>query len=371
MNESRISYIRNYFELPDSNLPIESEKAFLDRLFYESQHRRQNELLDYREEDYKSDAKLFGISRDQTATPLYEMVNLRPKNNIELPEGKKFAIALTHDVDLVNPSFRYRVAAASRTLGKGRFAHAAAIFSGRSNPYLTLKKIVMIEKTHDAKSTFFFLTSERDAYSDCYDLEHLRNDLDLILDNDFEVGLHGGFYAYRNPSTLRQEKKKLEGFINRTVKGYRNHCLRFHLPNTWRILAESGFEYDSTFGFNDNLGFRSGLCFPFRPYDIEREETINIVELPPNVTDTTIFGHLREQPRIALDVCVRMIDTAERYGGVLTLNWHTHVFDGICWKVYERLYEKILTLCQERGGLILNGRQVVELMTHPTSELAP
>ena len=49
--------------------------------------------------------------------------------------------------------------------------------------------------------------------------------------------------------------------------GYRNHYLRFKLPETWKYLADAGFEYDTTLGYSNALGYRNGMCHPFRPYD--------------------------------------------------------------------------------------------------------
>jgi hypothetical protein len=84
-------------------------------------------------------------------------------------------------------------------------------------------------------------------------------------------------------------------------------------------LDEAGFTYDSSFGYNDTVGFRAGTMQAFKPINAGR-----LLELPLAIMDTALFypTHLNLTPKAAKQVVGRLVDDAEQYGGVLTLNWH-------------------------------------------------
>jgi hypothetical protein len=54
--------------------------------------------------------------------------------------------------------------------------------------------------------------------------------------------------------------------------------------------AAAGFKYDSTLGFNDNVGFRFGTCYPWRLYDLKREEDLPVIEIPLIVQDGAMLN---------------------------------------------------------------------------------
>jgi hypothetical protein len=86
------------------------------------------------------------------------------------------------------------------------------------------------------------------------------------------------------------------------------------------MLEQAGFLYDSTLGYNDAVGFRSGTTQVFR-----LPETSSVFELPLNVMDTTMFypDRMGLSETEALRLCRKLIDEMRTYSGVLTINWHT------------------------------------------------
>jgi hypothetical protein len=38
----------------------------------------------------------------------------------------------------------------------------------------------------------------------------------------------------------------LESVLEKEVVGFRNHFLRFRIPDTWELLSKAGFKYDTT-----------------------------------------------------------------------------------------------------------------------------
>lgn len=278
--------------------------------------------------------------------------------HMEFPDDQPFAVCLTHDIDSVYQSIPSKGFHALKSLLQGDLnASIKTALSTQSKkvPLWNFKKIMELEERYGAKSSFYFMALESGDQDYSYNINDLQDELGTIADAGWEVGLHGGHRAYCDPETLTAEKKRLEAALGRPVLGYRNHFLRFRTPDTWQLLADAGFSYDATFGYADCVGFRNGMCHPFRPYDLRAGREIDILEIPLTVMDGTLDKtYMRLDPVKAWDVTKRLIDTVERYHGVFTLLWHNTYMEG------ERLkfYEKVLAYCRERGAWMTSGEEI-------------
>ena len=86
-----------------------------------------------------------------------------------------------------------------------------------------------------------------------------------------------------------------------------------------RKLDEAGFFYDSTFGYNETVGYRAGTTQGFRPFG-----TKCLLELPLHVMDTALFypSHLHFSEEQAMTRVNGMVDDMRQFGGALVINWH-------------------------------------------------
>jgi peptidoglycan/xylan/chitin deacetylase (PgdA/CDA1 family) len=277
--------------------------------------------------------------------------------SIDYPEGKKFAICLTHDIDKAYTGTGRKLLNLARGhLGGRSLGEYLGDIASKTRPNCNFEDIMRLEERHGAKSTFFLLALGSGDKDYNYDVENLQGYTGAILDRGFEIGLHGGWGAYKDGETLAREKSRLEKTLNRRVEGYRNHYLLFDTRATWKLLEDSGFAYDSTIGYPDAVGFRSGLCHPYNPYDAEKDKAHNIVELPIAAMDRTLETYNRLQPDVAWQSIKGVIDASERYGGVATIIWH-NVF---MWGDWGRLYEKILGYGSEKGALMTGGAEIAK-----------
>ena len=171
------------------------------------------------------------------------------------------------------------------------------------------------------------------------------------------MGLHGGHNAYNTLDEIKTKKKRLEKVLGNKVVGYRNHFLKFKVPDTWELLSKAGFKYDSTFGYADCVGFRNGMCHPFRPFNLDTNREINILELPLTIMDCTLFDYMRLDFDKVWDVTKMLIDSVEKHKGIITILWHNS------YMVDDKLkfYEKILNYCYDKGAWMTSGEEIWEL----------
>ena len=141
------------------------------------------------------------------------------------------------------------------------------------------------------------------------------------------------------------------------------HFLRFAVPHTWRLLAELGFKYDTTFGYPDMPGFRNGMCHPFKPYDLCMKKEIDILEIPLIVMDSSLFKMPIGE---AWMVIKGLIEITEKNKGIITILWHNSTFDEIFCGQWTKLYEKILQLLKERNAWMTSGEEVYNYWTKNT-----
>lgn len=280
---------------------------------------------------------------------------------VEYPEGKKFAVCLTHDVDDIYPPITHTLLSSLYSLRALNFNQLSKQLLWRFNnkrhsPYYNFRQIMEIESQFNAKSTFFFLATERDLRRFRYNIEDLKDELKLIVDSGWDVGLHVGYYSFDNLDSLFAEKSRLEKVLGRKVIGCRNHYLRLRVPDTWELLAQAGFKYDTTLGYPDSIGFRNGMCHPFRPLNLNTNREIDITEIPLAIMDATLTGCTK--PAQALNQIKGLINHVEKYNGVLTILWHNDVFSCPFKERWAKLYESILKHCYKKGAWLTSADEV-------------
>ncbi len=288
---------------------------------------------------------------------------------IEDPDGKRFAVCLTHDVDENYPPLKHTLLSTLTCL-KGLdfsgFKRQAfwKLHGKEQSPYWNFQEIMDLEEKYGARSSFYFLATDADIRRFRYNIEDLEGELGQIVDRGWEVGLHGGYYAYNNLEEILREKERLERALGKAVTGYRNHYLRFQVPDSWEILEKAGFGYDTTLGYPDKVGFRNGMCHPFRPYNLYTDTEFNILEVPLVIMDRTLFDPVGSYEE-AWNMVKRLIDTVASCHGVLTLNWHADGFNCPFKHRWRNLYEKILKYCYNNDALLTTGQDIAsQIGTH-------
>lgn len=277
------------------------------------------------------------------------------------PDGKKFAVCLTHDVDRVKKTYQYL----THFVKTKDFYHLKSFFIKKEEPYWNFERIMEIEEKYDARSTFFFLNESKQfglfhprewplslgRYT--FHDEKIAEMIQKLHASGWEIGLHGSYESYKNTELLTKEKKLLEDIVGDKIIGIRQHHLNLEIPQTWRIQEEVGFKYDASFGSNYEIGFREKKYFPFRPFNN------SFLVVPLTIMDSALFRNSKSIEE-AWVKCKELINQAEKYGALLTVLWHQRVFNENEFPRYIMIYEKIIKVCKESGAWLATTKDIAE-----------
>src|SRR5204862_6853431 len=204
-----------------------------------------------------------------------------------VPAGHRFIVCLTHDVD--HPSVRYhkcdrtmfgflyRATVGSvinfcrgrRSLGQVAVNWQAAlslplVFAGLAKDFWNqLDRYLELES--GLASTFFVIPTKGDAGVDRdgrtngkraarYSLTDIADDLQKLLAANREIAVHG-IDAWRDNAKGRDERERIQQVTGASDEiGVRMHWLYFG-AQTAMLLEKAGFDYDSTIGYNETIGY--------------------------------------------------------------------------------------------------------------------
>jgi peptidoglycan/xylan/chitin deacetylase (PgdA/CDA1 family) len=301
------------------------------------------------------------------------------------PAGHSFIVCLTHDIDFAGIryhrfdhsmwGFLYRsTVGAIRNFCRGRISTTRLFKIWRaaaSLPFVYLgwakdfwdpfEWYLRVEKNLPA--TYFFIpfkgrpgenVDARFAVrrASAYDITDLPQWTATLMNEGYELGVHG-IDAWHSVEKGRDELARIAAVTGESRIGIRMHWL-LRDENTFRVLEEAGYAYDSSVGYNESIGYASGTTQPFRPWGTQA-----FLELPLHIQDGALFFPQRldlSEPE-AWKRCGELIDNATRFGGVLTLLWHdrSHGPERFWGDFYIRLVQAL----RSREGWFGTAEQVV------------
>jgi hypothetical protein len=281
------------------------------------------------------------------------------------PNGAPFAVALTHDIDIARRSVMGSIRLLWHKDPPGRLKGLVDSMKstlGARNPYDKAAEWVKLERDYELKSTFFVFAGDRTHRLDPkYRLVDLSDWLDLILGSGFELALHSGIDCYSGDGLLAA-RSMLEAHAKEKVAGLRPHYLSAKLPEYWRVAAETGFAYTSCLGFDDRMGYFNGIDLPFMPFDIENDTAIEIVEIPLAIMDCGLIDSEAADSDEVFERGRDMIDSAERRGSLIVLDWHQRTRYDPDYPGWGRLFKKLLDYASGRRAYFATMRKIASLL---------
>jgi hypothetical protein len=268
-----------------------------------------------------------------------------------VPEGHRFIVCLTHDVD--HPSIRqhkwdhtafgflYRAIFGSlRKLVRGQMSvqdlirNWAAVMKfplvhlGLAKDFWLEFDDLYLELEKGLGSTFFVIPFSNQpgctAHGPApkiraarYGAQDIAASIRKLTAAGCEVGLHG-IDAWLDSSGGRKELEEIRNLTGASEIGVRMHWLYYDQQSP-SVLETAGAAYDSTIGYNETVGYRAGTTQASKPLGASQ-----LLELPLHVMDTALFypNHLAVSPRQVKALLSPMVDNAAQFGGALVINWH-------------------------------------------------
>lgn len=290
---------------------------------------------------------------------------------------KDFAACLTHDVDVIQKykKFINVIRPSASLLLKYRrplraIKNFISYFRGyKKDPFYTFDYIIDLEKSYGFKSSFYFMSGGTSEVDNKYDIrdKKVRELVNKIDGFDFEVGFHGSYNSYNNVKMLKEEKEKLDGIVNGKLYGCRQHFLRFQAPYTWQNQEQAGLIYDTTLSFADAEGFRCGICFPYKPYDLYKDRILDIWEIPLMVMEASLQNpdYRAYTPKQGLEETKKLIDTVKKHNGVFTMLYHNSSFDPFDKMLdgWKGTYEETMKYLYDNNCLGTSSREIIQMIT--------
>jgi len=334
--------------------------VFLSRLEEYQKETNEKQIKSYAKNHPRKEKTTFDVP---VVNNLFNELELIIKRNFpELTFGSKQkpVIELSHDVDYIKKTFQLRLKQTAfngyNTLkalkNPSVFIHKAQttlsfLFSNTS--YWCFDYWESLEKKYLKRSVFYIYvqTEKKDLKSwlldPSYDVrtdKKLQIKLKQLIYDGFEIGLHGSYYSAIDEKRLVNEKAVLEDIIGKRVEKIRQHWLRYEERIT-PVLHNKYFKYDSTIGWNDSIGFRSGCASRYRPFDHDKQEPFEYMVTPQVIMDSAIFDYEAERIELQAKKALLMIKNIQSLkNSHISISWHQRV----CNNDYRwhKLYEKIL-----------------------------
>jgi hypothetical protein len=267
------------------------------------------------------------------------------------PEGYRFIACLTHDVD--HPAIRFHKfdSTAFGFLQRAVIGSLLNRVRGRINSrqllqnwyaavklpfvYMGMAKDLWrvfdeyLELERGLASSFFMIpfagkpgrTSSGRApqnRASGYGAAHIAGDIRSLTAAGAEVGVHG-IDAWIDSASGKDELNEIRQLTGDKEFGIRMHWLYFDSEKSHQELENAGFQYDSTIGYNETVGYRAGTGQVYKPLNVT-----HLLELPLHVMDTALFypARLNLSPSAARSHVAPIIANAAQRGGTVTINWH-------------------------------------------------
>jgi hypothetical protein len=272
------------------------------------------------------------------------------------PDSYRDTILPTYDID---EAWSYQNKDGLRTAG----GIAKAIITGRwakvrerrkvlqekvEDPYDSYEWMDKLHSTHKLEPRYFFLVADKTGKYDRNTLpkEKMLQELIRRHAENYAVGIHPSWQSGDDPALIKKEIQTIEKITGKKIYSSRQHYIRFTLPVTFRLLMDAGIREDFSMGYGSINGFRASVASPFYWYDLEKEETTNLLLYPFCFMDANSFFEQKFSAQQALEEMRQYYQAVRSVNGIYISIWHNSflgrepLFAG--WReVYEQFIKEV------------------------------
>lgn len=149
-----------------------------------------------------------------------------------------------------------------------------------------------------------------------------------------EIGVHPGYETYKSKElfelSIHHFKHQLSmAGVHAGKFGGRQHYLRYDVMETPRLWSDCELSYDSSLGFSDRCGFRSGICYEYIMYDLMERKPLKIKQRPLVAMDCALFDGASydvASVKKAYNYINTLKEECKKYNGDFCLLWHNSYF---------------------------------------------
>lgn len=284
--------------------------------------------------------------------PIFNLMVKKINPDLNLwPNQKKWAVALSHDVDRVEKycvtPIRYFQNFSNFNLYNKinyflRMARGGVQKLQDKADYWNFPYIIDLEKKFGFRSTFFFggtnFWQTQCPFDFFYNISEPKfiKLFKILEEESFEIGLHTSFNCFLSQKNYLREKRTLEKYAKTKISGVRSHYWRINWSDhqeTFSLMKGAGINYDSSLGWNDRPGFPRSIALPFHPWKIKGD----FLEIPTSMMDEAVM-----RQRSPLKSALSQLKAVKDINGLAVLDWHNHVFQNKDFPGWEKLYIQIL-----------------------------
>jgi len=220
----------------------------------------------------------------------------------------------------------------------------------QKDPFNNLGRIADINRKYGLIGCFNFIAERTESkYDGYYQLswEWIREILKNLNLKDQEIGIHPSYKTYKDKEQTKHELNTLKNSCNsagiqQADWGGRQHYLRWSNPQTWQNYEDAGLAYDSSIGYAERPGFRSGVCYEYPVFNLCTRKKLKLRERPLIVMDASVLDYMRGSWGQFKDEAIRFADIVRKYNGDFTLLCHnSRLSKADAMETYEEILRSI------------------------------
>ena len=279
---------------------------------------------------------------------------------------KPFTFLPTYDIDI---AFAYRhqplylnIFGFYRDLLTGnieRVLERGNVYSGnKKDPFDVFDWLDQLHEQHQLNPLYFFLLADKRKGVDKNVSPRKKAMQNLVKKTaeKYDVGIHpswqSGNEESREPGVgsreletrlLNNEISILEKSTQHKITKNRQHYLRFTIPQTFRRLIEAGIKEEYSMAYGNINGFRASYTLPFYWFDLERNETTDLLIHPFCFMEATAVFEQKYSVEQTAEELQYYFDMVRSVNGEFISLFHNHFLtEQQQWLPWRKMYEDFL-----------------------------
>ncbi len=223
----------------------------------------------------------------------------------------------------------------------------AMTLAGRMHdPYDTYDLLLGVQEEFKLKMIYFILlgnygVNDKNVSANNFSFQALIKQLADYAD----TGIHPSFGSNESINQVKIEVSRLSQVTHKPVTKSRQHFLKLHFPETYKNLISCGILEDYTMGYASQVGFRAGVCTPFKWYDMDLEQESPLTVYPFAIMDATLLYYMKLSPQEAIAKCGEIIEQIKKVNGTCITVWHNETIGNWRqWNGWQDVYREVVKL---------------------------